>query len=82
MLAKTKDRTRRPRGGAHQASTLPSCFPCSSRMQRAVTQRHSIAAERPALRLRHQDGGKNELYDSPGTPQVLRELMTWFVVDR
>ena len=51
-------------------------------MQRAVTQRHSTAVERPALRLRHQDGGKNELYDSPGTPQVLRELMTWFVVDR
>ena len=49
-------------------------------MQRAVTQRHSIAAERPALRLRHQDGGKNELYDSPGTPQVSREL-AWFVVD-
>ena len=51
-------------------------------MQRAVTQRHSTAVERPALRLRHQDGGKNELYDSPSTPQVLRELVTWFVVDR
>ena len=50
-----------------------------ARMLRAVTQQFSIGPERPALRLRHQGGGKHKLYDSQ-VPQVSREL-TWFAND-
>lgn len=38
----------------------------------AVTQRLSAGPERPALRLRHEDSGKHDLYDSPGTAGVAR----------
>lgn len=41
-------------------------------MLRAVTQPFFTGPERPGLRLRHEHGGKHDLYDSPGTAGVAR----------
>lgn len=80
MAAKNKDHTRRPRGGAHQASPLQPCFPLhQTRMLRAVTQRTSCGPQRSGLRLRHNHSGNHNLYDGPGT--TVSQKLTWFVVD-
>jgi hypothetical protein len=42
------------------------------RMLRAVTQRPSAGPERPGLRLRHNHGGKHDVYDSLGTASVTK----------
>ncbi|KAH6639044.1 hypothetical protein C7974DRAFT_125406 [Boeremia exigua] len=72
MATKNKDHTRRPRGGAHEASALQPCLPCGTRMLRSVTRHRSTEPQRSGLRLRHSRGGKHDLYDGPGTACVAR----------